>query len=192
MVGNTRNSDTWLGSYWRKAAWCAAVGVLLLPLLAMQFTDEVRWTVSDFVFAALLLFGSMGAYEVAARMTRDTAYRAGAGVAIATLFLLTWSNAAVGITDSEADFYIFFGVPVVAIAGAIIARFRAHGMAFAMVAAALAQAMIAVTALAAGIIPAFNSAFEILGITGFFVALFLGSALLFRRAARAMSVEIRR
>lgn len=190
MSGNTRNGDTWLESNWRKAAWCAAVGVLLLPLLAMQFTDEVNWTVSDFVFAAILLFGSLGAFEVAARMTDDITYRAGAGVAIAALFFLTWSNAAVGITDSEADFYIFFGVPAVAIGGAVIARFRPRGMAIAMVAAALAQAMIAVTALAAGIIPAYNSAFEILGITGFFVTLFLGSALLFRRAAQAMSVEI--
>lgn len=189
MAGNTRNGDTWRGSYWRKAAWFAALGILLLPLLAMQFTDEVNWTMSDFVFAAILLFGSLGAFEVAARMTDNITYRAGAGFAIAALFLLTWSNAAVGITDSEADFYIFFGVPAVAIGGAVIARFRPRGMAIAMVAAALAQAMISVTALAAGIIPAYNSAFEILGITGFFVTLFLGSALLFRRAARATSVE---
>lgn len=190
MAGNTRNGDTWIGSYWRKAASCVAVGALLLPLLAMQFTDEVRWTVSDFVFAPILLFGALGAYEVVARKTDDAAYQAGAGVAISALLLLSWSNAAVGITDSEADFYIFFGVPAVAIGGALIARFRPHGMAVAMVAAALAQAMIAVTALAAGIIPAYNSAFEILGITGFFVTLFLGSALLFRRAARTTSVEI--
>lgn len=189
MVGNTEKGDSWRGSYWRKARWSAAVCVLLLPLIAMQFTDEVNWTLSDFVFAAILLFGSLGVYELAARMTGDITYRAGAGVAIAALFLLTWINAAVGITDSEADFYIFFGVPAVAILGAIIGRFRSGGMAIAMVVAALAQAMIAVFALAAGIIPAFNSAFEILGITGFFVTLFLGSALLFQRAARATSVE---
>lgn len=189
MAGDTGSGDSWRGSYWQKAAWFAAVGVLLLPLLAMQFTDEVNWTLSDFVFAAILLFGSLGAFEVAARMTDDMTYRAGAGFAIAALFLLTWSNAAVGITDSEADFYIFFGVPAVAIGGAVIARFRARGMAIAMVAAALTQLLIAAIALAAGVIPAFNSALEIIGITGFFVALFLGSALLFRRAARAMSID---
>lgn len=190
MAGDAGNGDSWRGSSWRKAAWCAAVGVLLLPLLAMQFTNEVNWTLSDFVFAAILLFGALGAYEVAAGKSDDTAYRAGAGVAISALLLLSWSNAAVGITDSGADFYIFFGVPAVAIGGAIIARFRSRGMAIAMVATALAQSLIAVIALAAGIVPAFNSAFEILGITGFFVALFLGAALLFRRAARATSVEI--
>lgn len=190
MAENLENGDSWRGSYWRIAAWSAVVGVLLLPLLAMQFTEEVNWTASDFVFAAILLFGSLGAFEVVARMTGDTAYRVGAGVAIAALFLLTWSNAAVGITDSEADFYIFFGVPAVAIGGALIARFRPRGMAIAMVVAALAQSLIAVIALATGVIPAYNSAFEILGITGFFVALFLGSAVLFRSAARAKSVEV--
>lgn len=190
MAGNTDNGDNWRGRHWRKGAWSAAVGVLLLPLLAMQSTDEVNWTVSDFVFAAILLFGSLGAYEITARTTGDTMYRAAAGVAIAALFLLSWSNAAVGITDSEADFYIFFGVPAVAIGGALIARFRARGMAIAMIAAALAQSLIAVIALVAGIIPAFNSTLEVFGITGFFVALFLGSALLFRRAARATSIGI--
>ncbi len=53
-----------------------------------------------------------------------------------------------------------------------------------MFAMALAQALVAVIALIAGIVPAYNSAFEVLGITGFYVALFVGSALLFRHAAR--------
>lgn len=183
MEGNVEGNDGWRGSPWRKAAWSGAVLILLLPLVAMQLTDEVEWTLGDFIFAAILLFGSLGAFELIARMTADAVYRAGAGVAILALFLLTWSNAAVGITDSEADFYIFFGVPAVAIIGAAIARFRPHGMSMAMLATALVQASIAVIALVAGIVPAFNSAFEILGINGFFVVLFAGSALLFREAA---------
>ncbi|MGI9175355.1 MAG: hypothetical protein ACR2GR_08575, partial [Rhodothermales bacterium] len=77
----------------------------------------------------------------------------------------------------------FLGVPTVGIIGAIIARFQPRGMARAMFAMALAQALVAVIALIAGIVPAYNSAFEILGITGFFVALFVGSAWLFRKAA---------
>jgi hypothetical protein len=55
-------------------------------------------------------------------------------------------------------------------------------MARAMFAAALAQALIGVIALLAGMVPAYNSAFEILGITGFFAALFVGAGLLFRKA----------
>jgi hypothetical protein len=169
-------------SRWRKAAWVGAALILLAPWVAMQFTDEVNWTVSDFVFAGVLMFGALGTYELAVRKTGDTAYRAAAGVALAAAVLLLWANAAVGITDSAAD-AIYAGVPAVGIVGALVARFRSRGMARAMFAAALAQALIGVYALHAGIVPAHNSAFEILAITGFFAALFVGAGLLFRQAA---------
>lgn len=186
MPGNLGSSDACRTRRWRKAAWSAAGFILLLPLFAMQFTDEVKWTPGDFVFAAVLLFGSLGAYELAIRVTVNTAYRAGAGVAIAAILLLTWSNAAVGITDSEADFYIFFGVPAITVIGGAITRLQPFGMALVMLAEVFALTSIAVVALAAGIIPAFNSSFEILGIAGFFAALFVASACLFWRAARKL------
>jgi hypothetical protein len=165
------------------AAWAAAALILLLPLIAMQLTDEVSWSASDFVFAGGLLFGALGAYELALRKTTDTAYRGAVGVALAAVVLLLWANGAVGITDGAAD-ATYPAVPAVGIIGAIVARFRPHGMALAMYATALAQASIGVIALAAGMVPAYNSAFEILGITGFFAALFVTSALLFREATR--------
>ncbi len=149
----------------------------------MQFTDEVNWTMSDFVFAGALVLGTGITYELAVRKTGDTAYRAAVGVALAAAFLLTWANGAVGITDSDAD-GMYFWVVALGIIGAFIAWFRPEGMARAMLATALAQALVAVIALIAGIVPAYNSVFEILGITGFFVALWVGSAWLFRKAAR--------
>ncbi len=33
--------------------------LLLIPLMAMQFTDEVNWTLSDFVVAGALLLGTV-------------------------------------------------------------------------------------------------------------------------------------
>ena len=36
---------------WRIARWTVAGTLLALPAVAMQVTDEVNWTVSDFVFA---------------------------------------------------------------------------------------------------------------------------------------------
>ncbi len=73
----------------------------------------------------------------------------------------------------------------VGIIGAIIARFQPHGMARALFATALAQALVAVIALIAGMQHAsYSSVSEILGLNGFFVALFVGSAWLFRYAAR--------
>lgn len=183
-TGNTENGGVQRGSRWRMVAWAIAVFLLLLPLVAMQFTDDVNWSAGDFVFAGVLLFGSLGAYELAVRMTSDWAYRAGAGVALAAALLLVWINGAVGITDSDADLMFFLLVPAIAIIGGLLARFRPHGMARTMFASALAVAVIAGGALIAGIIPAYNSAFEILGLTGFFAVLFVGSALLFQQSAR--------
>jgi len=156
----------------------ATAFILLIPLLAAP-----AWTLADFVFAGALIFGTGLTYVLVARKAGNIAYRAAVGVALAAAFLLVWGNAAVGITDSDADL-MFLWVPAVGIIGAIIARFQPRGMARAMFATALAQALVAVIALIAGIVPAYNSAFEVLGITGFYVALFVGSALLFRHAAR--------
>jgi hypothetical protein len=54
---------------------------LLLPLVAMQITDEVDWGLADFVFAGALLGGTGLLLELAARKPRNIAYR-GAAIAI--------------------------------------------------------------------------------------------------------------
>ena len=143
IARNMENTGEGRGGRWRIAAWATAALLLLLPLVAMQFSDEVNWTVADFVFAAVLLFGSLGVYELMVRMTGNTAYRAAAGVALATTFLLIWINGAVGITDGNADLMFFLLVPTVGIIGALIARFQPRGMARAMFVMALAQALVA-------------------------------------------------
>ena len=80
---------------------------------------------------------------------------------------------------------MYFGVLAVGIIGTIIARFQPHGMAPALFATALAQALVAVIAVIAGKHQSsVSSVSEILILNGFFVALFIGSALLFRYAAR--------
>jgi hypothetical protein len=80
---------------------------------------------------------------------------------------------------------MFGGVLAVGTIGAVIARFQPHGMARALFATALAQAFVAVTALIAGLGstgPIWPR--DILILTGFFAALWLTSAWLFRKAAR--------
>jgi len=192
MAGNTENGGGRRGSRWRVAAWAVAALTLLLPLVAMQFTDEVNWDVADFAFAGALLIGTGITYELAVRKTGDTAYRAAVGVALAAAFILVWVNGAVGIIGTESDDanLMYGGVLAVGIIGAIIARFQPHGMARALFATALAQALVAVIALLAGL----GSTgpiwpLDILALTGFFVALFVGSALLFRKAARGRAEQ---
>ncbi len=110
-------------------AWAGAALIPLLHLVAMQFIDEVNWGVGDFVVAGVLMFGTGLAYELAVRMSSDTAYRAAAGIALAAAFILIWVNLAVGIIGSEDELanLMYFGVLAVGIIGALIARFQPHG-----------------------------------------------------------------
>lgn len=160
---------------------------MLLPLFAMQVTDEVDWDVADFAIFGAMLVGAGGTYELAARMTGNNAYRAAVGVALASAFILVWMNLAVGVigTEDNPANLMYGGVLAVGIVGAVIARFQPHGMARALVATALAQAFVAVIALIAGLGstgPIWPR--DILILTGFVVALWLISAWLFRKAAR--------
>ena len=165
----------------------ATAFILLLPLLAMQITDEVVWDLADFAVAAVLLVGTGLMYELVAKKGGNVAYRAAVGVALAAALLLVWMALAVGILGVEGDpaDLMYIGVLAVGLIGAIIVRFQSHGMARALFATATAQSLVAVIALIAGMPHAeISSVSEILGLNGFFVALWVVSALLFRHAAR--------
>ena len=116
----------------------------------------------------------------------NTAYRAAVGVALAAAFILVWLSLGVGIIGKDGDpaNLMYFGVLAVGVVGALIVRFQPQGMARALFATALAQVLVAVIALAAGLGLPWSGPLEILGLTGFFVALWLISAWLFRQAAR--------
>jgi hypothetical protein len=169
------------------APWAVAALILLLPLVAMQFTDEVAWDAADFAVMGVMLLGACGAYELAARTPRNRAYRAAVGVAVVAAFLLIWINLAVGIIGSEDNpaNLMYGGVLAVGIAGALAARFRPGGMAQALAATAFAQILAGIIAVSAGWGAAgANWPWPIVGLSGFFTALWLGSAWLFRTAAR--------
>lgn len=174
------------GGRWRMAAWGGAAALLLLPLGAMQVTDQVAWTPSDFALAGALLGGAGLVFELAARMTGGGAQRAALGVAVGTAVLLVWANGAVGLIGSEDDpaNRMYGGVLAVGLVGALLARLRPWGMARAMAATALAQGLVAGIALGAGLGGPASPPVEVLGVNGLFAALWLLSAALFRRAAR--------
>ena len=72
-------------------------GILLLPLLAMQFTHEVDWTLFDFLVAGALLLGACLAFELLARRVTTRTHRVIGGIAIAAILLLVWAELAVGV-----------------------------------------------------------------------------------------------
>ncbi len=166
----------------------AAALVLLVPWLAMQVTDQVAWDAADFVVFGALLAGVGSLFRLAVRKTGDLAYRSAVGTALAAAFILVWVSGAVGIIGTERDDanLMYGGVLAVGIIGAIVARFQPGGMARALFATALAQVLVAVIAVIAG----FGSTgpawpLDIVSLTGFFAALWLLSAWLFRKAARS-------
>jgi len=164
----------------------ATAFILLLPLLAMQFTDEVVWDLADFAVAGALLFGASLTYELVVRKAGNIAYRTAVGVAVVAALILVWVNLAVGLIGSEGNLanLMYIGVIAVGIIGAIIARLQSHGMARALFATALAQALVAVIALVAGMDRYTGSSVsKIVILNVFFVALWVGSASLFRRAS---------
>ncbi|MGH8077936.1 MAG: hypothetical protein ACREPE_11510 [Lysobacter sp.] len=76
MAGITQNGSPRLGDRWRIAIWGTAALLLLLPLVAMQFTDEVDWDETDFiVIGAMILPLLLGhpdkRFNVAIRGERD-------------------------------------------------------------------------------------------------------------------------
>jgi hypothetical protein len=82
------------------------------------------------------------------------------------------------------------GVLAVGILGALIVRFQPHGMARALAGTALAQALVGVIVLIAGSgSTGANWPGAIVFLTGFFAALWLVSAWLFRKAAREQTSD---
>ncbi|MDP3882011.1 MAG: hypothetical protein Q8Q31_04015 [Nanoarchaeota archaeon] len=71
--------------------------ILLVPLIAMQFTSEVVWSLSDFVVAGVLLFGAGLVYEFLVSRTNNKKYRIVIGLAVLVILVYIWAELAVSI-----------------------------------------------------------------------------------------------
>ncbi len=160
--------------------WIAAACLWLAPLIAMQFTDEVRWSVMDFVVFGALLLAACGAVEWAARRSARPAYLAGVAVAVAAVFLLVMAQGAVGLLGDGDDplNLLFMAGPVIVVGGSAVVRGRPGAMSRVMAIAALAHTLAGLVALRAG----WNDAWMA---TAPFVGLWLLSAWLLRRVGQA-------
>lgn len=72
--------------------------ILLIPLVAMQFSSEVNWTLSDFIIMGTLIFITGLAIDFV--MRKAGKYRVPAAIAIIVLFLLLWAEMAVGLVTN--------------------------------------------------------------------------------------------
>jgi hypothetical protein len=194
--GITMARGTGDGGERRRSRWKTPVVItalfLLVTSLANHFVEGWNWELLAFVRIGTIVFGVGLAYQLVTRNVGTLAYRAAVGVALVAAFLLMWANF-VQMADVNRAAAMYFVVPLVGIIGAAMARLRPDGMARALFATAIAQALILtitlirnpqVTSLAS---PATR------GVAGntFFLVLFVGSALLFRTAARDKSEDMR-
>jgi len=160
--------------------------MLVTALVAKQFIGEPAW-IGTLAQAGTLLIGIGVAGDLSARKTGKAAYRAALGLAIGSALLLGWVNGAVGIIGSEDNNanLMYGGVILVGAIGAFLARLKPEGMARALFATAVAQTLVAVIALAGRMGSPYSGPLELVTINGFFVALFVGSAVLFTKAANS-------
>ncbi|MRS03500.1 hypothetical protein EG832_09825 [bacterium] len=74
--------------------------VLLIPFIAMQFTNEVDWSARDFVIMGVLLFGTGLLCELVMRKVKSVQNRILICAALVFVFLLVWAELAVGVFGS--------------------------------------------------------------------------------------------
>jgi anti-sigma-K factor RskA len=82
---------------WRIAGWGAVAAILLAPAVAMQFSSEVAWTASDFLFAGVLLTGAGALIELAVWKAKSMTLRIALILAVLAAVALIWADGAVGI-----------------------------------------------------------------------------------------------
>ncbi len=71
--------------------------LLLIPLIAMQFTDEVNWTLFDFVVMGILLLGTGLMCELVLRKVKKIGHRIAICGALLLALLIIWAELAVGV-----------------------------------------------------------------------------------------------
>jgi hypothetical protein len=162
-----------------------AIFLAVACLLLIPFLGGWPWDETDYIVAGGLLLGTALAYEFVSRKRGNIAYRIASGVALFTALLLVWINLAVGVIGSEDNpaNLLYGGVLAVGLVGALIARFQPSGMARALLAMAIAQALVPVIAILIWRPPFTIGMLKVLILNAVFVMLFASSALLFRRAS---------
>jgi hypothetical protein len=71
--------------------------LLILPLVAMQFTSEVDWKPLDFVLAGFLLYGTALGIDTVQKRVKDKQKAVLYAGAILLVLFIIWAELAVGI-----------------------------------------------------------------------------------------------
>lgn len=165
--------------------WVALVTavILFIPLIAMQFTNEVNWSAGDFVIMGILVFTTGFSYVLLIRSSSNIIYRAAVALAVVSTFLLIWANLAVGLIGSGANAanLMYAGIVAIVIIGTFLSRFTAKGMERVMFIVTITLILFAIIQLLTKMYEySGSSVIEIIGVNGVFATLFAVAGLLFR------------
>lgn len=160
--------------------------ILCIPLVAMQFTAAVQWTLADFIVAGGLLYGSLFGFRWMTSRRPSRPFSTGAALAIFSGLLMIWATLAIGIIGNESEpinqLYLCLAVGLVVFSA--LGRFEAPALSRLMFGAAVIQALIPAGAyLFAGIGLSTAQWVFTAVFTSCLAALFALSAALFRRSA---------
>ena len=78
------------------------ISLLSIPLIAMQFTDSVIWSMADFILAGIIIFSVTQLILVVLKTAKYPKIKVILVTLIITILFLTWIELAVGI----------FGTPI--------------------------------------------------------------------------------
>lgn len=76
------------------------VCILFIPLIAMQFTDEVNWTLADFIIGGILLFGFGFLIDLVFRKLNTSRHKVLIISILILALILIWMELAVGLFNS--------------------------------------------------------------------------------------------
>lgn len=178
-------------SLWKGPALVTGL-VLLIPLLGNLLVDGWNWKPGGFAVLGVLIFGLGFSYQLVTRNVDSVKYRSALVISFVAGFVLTWSSFVQAADDVNPSALLYLVVPLVGFLCAVLARFRSNGMALALLATALAQAVVLVIVLLRSPpVSAWTAALARgFGGNAFLVLVFAGAALLFRKAWSEESVEL--
>lgn len=71
--------------------------LLSIPMIAMQFTDEVNWSLRDFIVMGVILFGTAISIELVMRKAKGLKFKLIFVGAVLLIAIILWAELAVGI-----------------------------------------------------------------------------------------------
>ncbi len=71
--------------------------LLMIPLIAMQFTNEVNWSLSDFIIMGVLLLSTGFICELIIRNVQKSTYRIALCIPVLGMLFLIWAKLAVRV-----------------------------------------------------------------------------------------------